>query len=102
MAETRVYSLLDRKLREYGALLLEKNIESMRRSLYNGLSGSGSLQEKYPDDFDLYEVGSFETETGVLVPSVPPVLVLNLSELFLPSATKAAADIGSLSDRKVV
>lgn len=63
-----VYSLLDRKMKEFGQLVVARNEESVKRGIVDGLRGSGSLVERHPDDFDLYVVGEFDQETGVLVP----------------------------------
>lgn len=70
----RMYSLLDRKLREFGAILVERNEDSMRRSLYNGVKGSNSMVEKYSEDFDLYALGEFNVETGVVTPETPRIV----------------------------
>lgn len=84
-----VYSMFDRKLRQYGQLVLERNDYSVQRALADGVSGSAdSLMAKHPGDFDLYEVGMFNDESGLL--EAPdgqiPRLVCNLSELL---ATRA-------------
>lgn len=62
-----VYSLHDRKLRQYGQLVLERNDFAVQRSLADGIRAAGdSLLAKHPEDFDLYEVGSFHDESGVI------------------------------------
>lgn len=74
----KVYSVLDRKLKEFGALVVCPNDEALRRSLIDGVRGSGSLLEKHPDDFDVYCVGSFDADTGVLKGENVPLLVENV------------------------
>lgn len=92
-----VYSLFDRKLREYGALVLERNDEAIVRSLIDGVRGSGSLMEKHPEDFDLMHIGSYNTASGQLGSQAElfaPRLVANLGELLkvmeVPSAASEA------------
>lgn len=80
-----LYALLDRKLREYGVVLVSKNTETMVRELRNQVMGSGSTIEKYPDDFDLYRLGEFDTETGI-ISAMKVQLVENVSTLLAPSA----------------
>lgn len=61
-----VYSLFDRKLGEYGSLVLARNDDSIRRSVLDGIRGTNSLVELHPEDFDLMHVGSFDVEHGAL------------------------------------
>lgn len=66
--EQEMYSVYDRKLREYGQLMLSPNVGAMSRSIQVGVRGSGSLIEKYPGDFELHLLGKFNTSTGVVTP----------------------------------
>lgn len=78
----RVYSLFDRKLREFGPLFLEKNDEVVKRALIDTVNqGSGNLT-KYPEDFDLKFLGVFDSERGKITPEDIPVLVCNMRDLF--------------------
>lgn len=62
-----VYSLFDRKLRLYGQVFEERNDYSVQRMLADGVRGiPESLMSKHPDDFDLYQVGVFDEESGLL------------------------------------
>lgn len=78
----RVYSVLDRKVREFGPLMLERTEESMIRSLLSGVRDNPtSLIGKYPEDFDLYHVANFDPETGKVVPEDSSVLVGNVADI---------------------
>lgn len=78
----KVYSVYDKKLQEFGQLAVSKNDESMRRALYDGVKGSQSMIEKYPQDFDLYRVGEFDPQQGVLTGyTSPSILVCNVGDL---------------------
>lgn len=76
----KVYSILDRKVRTFGQLIVAANDDSMKRTALDVLSGSGSLLEKYPGDFDLFVVGEFNDENGALL-GTPPQLLCNLAEI---------------------
>lgn len=76
-----VYSLFDRKLKEYGSLVVVRNDETIRRSVVDGIRGSKSLIELHPEDFDVICVGSFDTESGVLHGEVVRRLVANVGEI---------------------
>lgn len=62
-----MYALLDRKLKQFGQLVVERNDESIRRSLLDSIRNSKSLLEQHPEDFDLYCVGSFDQDSGDLI-----------------------------------
>jgi len=58
-----MFSIFDRKLREYGAPLVQRNEESMCREL-RSMKGSLGMMDKYPEDFDLHVIGEYDAETG--------------------------------------
>jgi len=76
-----MYSVYDRKLREYGAILLSQNEAACFRMIQVGVKGSGSLMEKYPADFELHKVGLFNTELGEVTTSGRPEVIATLSEI---------------------
>lgn len=77
-----VYSLLDRKLRLFGQLMVERNDFGIQRGLADGIkSNSEALLSKHPDDFDLYQVGEFDDESGRMDAVSPPRLVCCVLEL---------------------
>lgn len=62
-----VYSLHDRKLRQFGQLMLERNDFGVQRGLADGVrQAPDALISKHPEDFDLYQVGVFSEESGLL------------------------------------
>lgn len=88
----RVYSILDRKMREYGSLALAPNDDAAVRALFDGVKGSGATVEKHPRDFDLMCLGDFNPETGALVGELP-VLVSGVYEILNPSPSQDGADV---------
>lgn len=76
----RMYSLFDRKMREYGAIVLGSNDESIVRALREMLGSSASTMAKYPGDFDLMCLGVFDPETGVIGAEIPR-LVVNVEDI---------------------
>lgn len=72
----RVYSLYDRKMKEFGQLVLSNNDETVTRALIEGLKGGkGATIHEYPKDFDLVLLGQFDPETGELVGEAARVVV---------------------------
>ena len=82
-----MYALFDRKLREYGQLVQSNNDEAVKRNLRDGLTGTNSIVEKHPSDFDLYCLGEFDTESGVITPASVPKLVVNVDSLIVRPST---------------
>lgn len=79
----KVYSLFDRRLREFGSLVLFKNDEAAERGMLDAFSGQDTLVSKHPGDFDLMCVGAFDQETGLLDSGAMAMalLVVNFAEL---------------------
>jgi len=78
----KLYSFLDKKMSMYGPVMMGHNDGQMSRTIVESFRGSQHLVEKYPEDFDLYEVGELNEQTGVIVSVVR--FVSNAS-VFLPS-----------------
>lgn len=77
----KVYSLLDRKLAEFGNLVLSPNDEAVVRSLRELLEKGGeTMMSRYPEDFALYRVGEWDPVYGVVVP-LEKALVLEVKAL---------------------
>lgn len=84
----KVYSLYDTKVCEFGGLVVAPNDESVLRGLAETFrQGGRSTLMQYPEDFNLYLVGEFNPETGVLVAESPTKLVVNCA-----SVAKQAAE----------
>lgn len=77
----QIYSLLDRKLKEYGALVTAQNDEVIRRMAGDSVRGSKGLQELHAEDFDIMHVGEFDSDAGVLTSTRVPRLVANLKDI---------------------
>lgn len=75
-----MYALFDRKVREYGSVVLARNDEVARRMTADALKGSNSLYEKHPEDFDLMKLASMDMETGMITAEVPS-LIAGLGDL---------------------
>lgn len=71
----RIYSLLDRKLKEYGSLVLGNNDEAVKRAIKDGIPGSNNVIAAHPEDFDLYYLGDFDMESGLISACKVPILV---------------------------
>lgn len=73
-----VYSVFDRKSVAYGALLFFVNDDIAKRSMVEVMGERNNIS-LYPDDFDMYHVGTFNNETGVLT-AVPVRLAARFAD----------------------
>lgn len=78
----RVYTLYDRKVKEYGNLVLGPNDASVMRALKDGVRGDTTMG-KYPEDFDLVSVGEFDPETGALEGFTRVDVIINVRNLMI-------------------
>lgn len=77
-----VYALRDNAAHAFLAPTLNSSDDAARRDLARAVSTdtSGMIGFK-PSDFDLYRIGSFDTETAAMTPMSPIVLVVNAAAL---------------------
>ena len=73
-----VYALRDAAAHAFLAPTLNSSDESARRDLARAVASdtTGMIGFK-PSDFDLYRIGNYDAETGLLTPLSPVVLVVN-------------------------
>jgi len=75
----RLYSIFDRKLREFGAIVVQPNDGACIRALSDGVAAQPqSLMAMHPEDFELRCLGAFDVETGEISPYVGTQLVAQL------------------------
>lgn len=60
----RVYSVLDRKAHAFGALLFFRMM-IWRCAVHETMSQANDMS-RYPEDFEMYHVGMFDTSSGEL------------------------------------
>lgn len=57
----------------------DQSDQSAIRGFSYAINGQTGMMNFAPKDFDLYKVGEFDTETGVIEPCVPTLLVSGAS-----------------------
>ncbi len=78
--KTFIYSVHDDKT-GFNAPFMDANDDSAIRGFTFAFKSNTGLMSFAPSDFRLYRIGSFDTQTGVLVPDCPPVVVSDLATL---------------------
>jgi len=76
-----VYAIFDRKAQKYGPIQLELNHFTVQRALSQVVNGdpNQSLLAKFTEDYDLYQVGSYDDQTGILTSKIE--FVCNLIQI---------------------
>ncbi len=67
-----IYSIFDSAAGVFTAPTIDISDSSAVRSFQQALANSGSIMNFKPDDFSLYQVGTFDVETGYVDSLVPP------------------------------
>lgn len=83
----KLYALLDKKMGQFGMVTQAMSDGHIARSLKENFAGTQSTVARFPEDFDLYEVGSFDERTGEVEGA--PRFVCNL-EVLLKEAGDAS------------
>ena len=67
-----VYAIYDSAAHVFTAPTIDISDASAVRNFQQAIANSGSVMNFKPDDFSLYQIGSFDVETGELEPFTPP------------------------------
>lgn len=68
---TSAYSIYDVKDQSFAMPMFVKNDDIAIRNIV-AAAGQGSLLSMFPQDFELYQIGEFDAETGHLEPLEEP------------------------------
>lgn len=77
-----MFSVFDRASKVFAKPFCDVSEASASRALSGEVnsSGSDSLLSKHPDDFDMYNIGTYDDSTGAVEPC-EPVLVVRAKDL---------------------
>jgi len=71
--EINIYSVLDKKAKVYNNPQFLINDAVAERTFRTVVNDKESLVSKYPEDYALYRIGTFDPATGILTPEAYPV-----------------------------
>lgn len=78
-----IFSVKDVKAELFSNLSVSLNRGTMMRSLSDVLRDGSHPYGKHPEDYVLYELGSYDDSNGVITPLEVPTSVCLLSDLIL-------------------
>lgn len=73
-----VYSYRDAKV-GFGQPIVDSNDLSAKRGFAYAINNSVGVMGFQPGDFDLYHIGTFDSETGMITGQTPGILATGLS-----------------------
>lgn len=76
-----MYSIFDKKAGLYAAPFVDINKGSAIRAIGEFIKRGDHTAAKYPEDFQLVHLGSFDEESGEVTPEAIPVIVMGLQEI---------------------
>lgn len=84
----KICSVKDSAAQAFGRPLFVPSVGVAQRSFSDEVNrvAEDNHMNRYPSDFELYEIGEFDDSTGVLVPVSPPRLVCRAVDIRLPQA----------------
>lgn len=82
MTEVKLYSIFDMKSRHYQPPVACINDgHAWRMFAMHFQKGEVAMYREFPEDFEIYRVGTFDEEKGLIMTEHPPVHVANGIEL---------------------
>jgi len=79
MLNLKLFSVYDRKAGTYGQVFSLQTRGVAMRTFQTWVQDPNSFFAKFPDDFELYEIGEFDVQTGDMI-SIKPDFVVRASD----------------------
>lgn len=71
MAKQQIFSVYDTKAEEFSSPFYSPTLGSGERAYNDAVADPESALAKHPEDYHLYHLGSFDTESGLFDPMQP-------------------------------
>lgn len=76
-----VFAVRDRQLDAFMRPFTAESVGTARRAFQDDANDKDSPVNKHPEDYELYQIGTYDANAGALQPSQKPVLIAIASEL---------------------
>lgn len=71
-----IYSIRDAAAGVFTAPTIDITDESAIRGFSQAVNNAGSMMNFCPSDFSLHRIGTLEVESGQIVPTIPPAMLV--------------------------
>ena len=88
----KLYTVYDRKSKAFFSPFTSENDDTAKRMLASSVNSSGTMISQYPEDYDLFMIGSFSETTGCVTGVTPAEFVCRLDSLRV-SAPVVSAEV---------
>lgn len=95
--KNKIYSIYDEKAQMFNTPFFSQNDDMAIRSFQDLASDPQSTIYLHPEDYKLYELGEFETDSGLIVPLDPPRFIINAQLNLKLGEEHAPPNPGSIS-----
>lgn len=79
--DKRIFSIRDVKTGVFGDPVVVPHLAVLIRQLTEVASDPKTVLAKFPEDFQVFEIGGYVEDTGCLLPLANPTFILNVTEL---------------------
>lgn len=76
-----IIALYDSKTELYSTPVYAKTTGQAQRDLQEAVNGADGIIAKYPEDYRLYCLGTYNNETGEIIPLTPPKFIVDAATL---------------------
>lgn len=80
MAKQKIFSVFDKKVGAYKRPFISDNEVEATRGLQTAMRDPEIQISLFPEDFDLYEMGIFNDNSGLIEPIIPPLYICSAVE----------------------
>ena len=87
--QTNLYTVYDRASATHGTIFGARSAAECKRMVIDAANDPNTLLARHPNDYSLYYHGTFDDNSGVIVPQDKPVFVASLEQLLTAFAPKA-------------
>lgn len=93
----KIFSIRDDKAGYFNTPFFQRTTGEAERSLQQLVSDKNTLPGKYPEDYSLYEIGSYDDQTGLITAEDSPRHIVKAVQFAIageaPRALKTDADV---------
>lgn len=81
MSKLQIYTIRDKKMGTHLRPMYVPHLVEIQRNLITVLQDEKSTIAKFPSDYELYQLGTFDEETAVYELETKPTFIMNMTDL---------------------
>jgi len=93
------YSVKDCKISQYHAPFIADDDVSATRLLTGAMIGEQTLLSQFPNDFELFQIGTFHTKTAKTTSLEAPIFIISCASIQLDLMRRAETNLSKSNDK---